>query len=192
RHGGGVQLAWTTGYESDNLGFHVYREIDGRRTRITHAPIAGSGLLVGARTATSNGQRYSFWDRDPLAASNQALYWLQDVDFNGKVTWHGPIAPVAATGVTTEPPDSDTLDQLGAGVGYRHERVITRRADDDPRASALHAAVASPRDVQWTLAARAAIKIGVRAPGWYRVTQPALLAAGLDPQVDPRTLRLYV
>ncbi len=36
------------------------------------------------------------------------------------------------------------------------------------------------------------MKIGVRVAGWYRVSQPTLLAAGLDPHVDPTTLRLYL
>ena len=34
---------------------------------------------------------------------------------------------------------------------------------------------------QRALASQAGIKIGVREQGWYRVTQPELVAAGLDP-----------
>ena len=47
-------------------------------------------------------------------------------------------------------------------------------------------------DMQWALAAQAAVKIGIRSPGWYRVTQADLVAAGLDPRADPRRLRLFV
>jgi len=36
------------------------------------------------------------------------------------------------------------------------------------------------------------VKIGVRAAGWYRVGQPDLVAAGLDPNVDPHRLQLFV
>jgi hypothetical protein len=36
-----------------------------------------------------------------------------------------------------------------------------------------------------------AVKIGIREQGWYRVTQPELVAAGLDPWGDPRRLRLF-
>jgi hypothetical protein len=36
------------------------------------------------------------------------------------------------------------------------------------------------------------VKLGVRDEGWYRVTQAELLAAGLDPKADPRTLQLYL
>ena len=44
----------------------------------------------------------------------------------------------------------------------------------------------------WDLAARSAVKLSVRERGWYRVTQPELLAAGLDPKVNPRLLQLFV
>jgi hypothetical protein len=45
---------------------------------------------------------------------------------------------------------------------------------------------------QRAIASHPGIKIGVREQGWYRVTQPDLIAAGLDPAVDPRRLRLFV
>ena len=46
--------------------------------------------------------------------------------------------------------------------------------------------------MQRTLAARAAVKISVNRPGWYRITQPELVAAGLAPRAKARTLRLFV
>jgi hypothetical protein len=48
------------------------------------------------------------------------------------------------------------------------------------------------RKTQWKLAAQPAVKISVQAEGWYRVTQPELVAAGLNPNVNPRRLRLFV
>jgi hypothetical protein len=36
------------------------------------------------------------------------------------------------------------------------------------------------------------VKLGVRQQGWYRVTQPELVTAGLNPNVDPRLLQMYV
>lgn len=37
----------------------------------------------------------------------------------------------------------------------------------------------------------AALKIAIRQPGWYRITQTELIAAGLSPNVDPSLLQLY-
>ena len=126
REARGVHLAWHTGSEVDNLGFHLYREIDGRRTRITRSLVAGSGLMVGSRSRVTNEQKYGFWDLDRTAASPQATYWLEDVDFNGKSTWHGPVRPVDLVGPPASPADnSPTLGGLGRGVGHTEERFTT-------------------------------------------------------------------
>ena len=204
REARGVHLAWHTGSEVDNLGFHLYREIDGRRTRITRSLVAGSGLMVGSRSRVTNEQRYSFWDLDSNAASPRATYWLEDVDFNGKSTWHGPVRPADLVGPPASPADnSPTLTGLGRGVGHTEERFTTSPEPEAATFGALAArssqmAVVAPavtaadaRLAQWAIANQPAVKIGVRAAGWYRVTQPVLVAAGLNPQVDPTTLRLY-
>jgi hypothetical protein len=49
-----------------------------------------------------------------------------------------------------------------------------------------------PQEVQWMLASWPAVKLFIQEEGWYRVTQPELVAAGLDPRVNPRNLQLYV
>ena len=50
---------------------------------------------------------------------------------------------------------------------------------------------AAADDKQLVLAGAGAVKIAVRGAGWVRVGQPALVAAGLDPSVDPGRLQLY-
>jgi hypothetical protein len=47
------------------------------------------------------------------------------------------------------------------------------------------------RELQWSLASKPAVKLLVKEEGWYRVTQPELVAAGLDPCVNPGRLRLF-
>jgi hypothetical protein len=44
---------------------------------------------------------------------------------------------------------------------------------------------------QLQIAATPAIKLVVTTPGWQHVAQPALIAAGLDPSVDPAQLQLF-
>jgi hypothetical protein len=44
---------------------------------------------------------------------------------------------------------------------------------------------------QFELASHPAVKILVNHEGWHRITQPELVKAGLDPNVDPASLRLY-
>ena len=50
---------------------------------------------------------------------------------------------------------------------------------------------AAADDKQLALAGAGAVKIVVRGAGWVRVGQPALVAAGLDPSVDPARLQLH-
>ena len=205
REAEGVHLGWRTGYEVSNLGFHLYREIDGQRTRITRSLVAGSGLTVGSRTRVTSEQNYSYWDRDTRATSPRAVYWLEDVDYNGTSTWHGPVTPGAPLAAPPPVENSPLLSGLGRGVGYREERftaapepdaAIALRADGKSARRGLSVSsaitLAEAREAQWAIASQSAVKIGVRAAGWYRVTQPTLVAAGLNPQVDPSTLRLFL
>jgi hypothetical protein len=197
RYDARVLVNWRTGYEVDNLGFNVYRDVNGRQTRVTRSLVAGSGLMAGQGTATRGEHRYAFWDTDPEAAEGSAVYWLEDVDFRGVSTWHGPIAPVAG-GLQTPPEisSSSALRDLAKRAKRRGHVFSTQTAraglaKERPRA-ARAGTVQPDAQVQQTLAGGRAIKIGINQAGWYRVTQPQLLAAGLDPQIDPRTLSLFV
>src|SRR3989449_234515 len=92
-----VELHWRTSFEADHLGFHVYREEQGLRTRITPALIAGSALKGRAGTVLTAGQSYSWWDVLPLK-SGSLRYWLEELDLKGRRTWHGPINVKPAKG----------------------------------------------------------------------------------------------
>ena len=46
--------------------------------------------------------------------------------------------------------------------------------------------------LQGSVVSKPSLKISVRQEGWYRVTQPELVAAGLDPRTDARLLQLFV
>src|SRR5439155_13539114 len=83
RYDTGTFVQWRTGYEVDNLGFHVYREIGGVRTRVTAGLLAGSALLVGHGTASGAGNSYGFWD---AGRETGTTYWLADVDLQGHTT----------------------------------------------------------------------------------------------------------
>jgi hypothetical protein len=207
----GVRLQWRTGHEVDNLGFHVYREVDGKRVRLTSSMIAGSALLTGPGASLSVGRSYSWWDPTGTEADR---YWLQDVDLNGQRTWHGVVTP---TVVSQSPPlrtqgQTTLLSKLGITSAGQANTAATqhttqgarghRRARRHYGAPRLIASQGERQDwerhglpahaIQRALAAAAAVKLTIREAGWYRVTQPELVAAGLDPDIDPRHLQLFV
>ena len=196
RYDQGVLLKWRTGYEIDNLGFHVYREVNGTLERVTRSLVAGSGLRTAHGAAVNGEHRYAIWDT-ALPLDRSAVYFLEDRAFNGKSTWHGPVRPV--DGGLEAPPNvtpSIALRDLGKGTGKGQDRrrvFFERGARLDRRDKPGPAGpVVSATEMQRTLAARAAVKISVNRPGWYRITQPELVAAGLAPRAKARTLRLFV
>jgi hypothetical protein len=266
-HDGQVLLQWKTGYEVDNLGFHIYREENGERFRVTPELIAGSAFLTGAGTPLTAGRSYVWFDsfvsspnaehRTPNVSLTTLKYYLEDWDLSGKRTMHGPVTPVRSETPLLKYGNTTLLSELGkrqnqkydefwriqeirerlrkdrpAERGSRTARIEDRgNASPPPTPSPLegedqgegtrsapNAEHRTPNDLlsspnverrtpndslrppqaqrslraAQALASQPGIKISIREQGWYRVTQPELIAAGLDPAVDPRRLRLYV
>ena len=80
----GVTVRWRTASEVETLGFHVYREVNGKRVRVNRTLIAGKG-------------RGSYSFLDPGAPRGKTVrYWIQEVAADGSRSWYGP-ARVART-----------------------------------------------------------------------------------------------
>lgn len=185
--GGGVSLEWQTAFETDNLGFNVYREDGNRRTLVTPGLIAGSALTVGPQTALNAGNSYTWFDRGGTAASR---YYLEDVDTSGNAKVQGPFWPTGAgRGVRPKKSTAVALSSLGAG-----ESEQNAQHQWTPPAEALTGDEESQKaaaDAGQLLASNRAVKLLVRRGGWYRVTRAQLEAAGLSPNVDPARLQLF-
>jgi len=85
---GNVGLGWETGTEVDNAGFNLYRasSADGPWTKLNSALIAAQGDAV-------SGASYSFVDSP---GTGTFYYLLEDVDYNGETTLHGPVEATVA------------------------------------------------------------------------------------------------
>jgi subtilisin-like proprotein convertase family protein len=182
---GGTLLEWQTGYESGNLGFYLYCDEGGKRRRVNTQLIAGTALGAGLGVVIRSGEKYSWWDQP---ASKTGQYWLEDVDLNGKSTWHGPFFAKSIDGNPPLHKNAVSLNNLALNrVASETTHVVERTASLTAVASGLPALV----NVQNFSASSPAIKIVVKREGIYRVTQPELLAAGLTPNADPKTLQLF-
>lgn len=182
-----VLLKWNTSYEIDNLGYNVYREVNGQRTKINPQLIGGSALTTGLNIAMSAGRSYAWSDLPAKGAT--VRYYLEDVDLRGKSSLTGPITINAQLGKAPTTEQSQLLAQLGLAQGQllngQGSTAVERRAQV---ASLAPAAM----QTQAGLAGSVAVKIGVKNEGWYRIPQADLLRAGLDPKADPRLLQLFV
>jgi peptidase C25-like protein len=188
----GVHLNWNTGFEAENLGFNIYREVAGKRTLVTPDIIAGSALLTGAATRLEAGQSYGWWDKSP-GDQQDARYWLEENDINGSRTMHGPFDVNRTGGQPPRESQAALLSQLGRGEPTTHPLALSYQ----PRHRDLQDGALSARSVASSaagpnLASMPAVKMSVKEEGWYRVTQQELAAAGLDGSDDPRRLQLYL
>lgn len=192
---GDVLVQWATGYESTHLGFHLWREQNGRRERLTPELIAGSALLTS--DALTAGQRYTWRDEAMRWAKGDATYWLETYDLDGSRQWYGPVTlratrealPLALL------KNSPLLGHTATRFGRQIEDDAVPAVGEHKQAASLQKAKTEDggdlATQQW-LAAQPAVKLRVTRTGWQRVSFAALAAAGLSPTADRERLQLYV
>ncbi len=90
RQGRGVLLSWTVAREVDNLGFYV------QRARASDGVFARISDLIPGR-GTSDVELTYAWT-DPSPEGQVVWYRLEDVDFQGRSTIHGPLRVVVREG----------------------------------------------------------------------------------------------
>ena len=181
-----VLLSWKTGGELRNLGFNVYRENNGERVRLNPSLIAGSALLMRAALPQHAAKSYGWIDRSPSAGT--ALYWLEDVDLDGSRTLHGPVFPHSDLALQISS-RSNMITELNGASSEATDSAGSHIVEDP---FPVPGTISERQETQFRLAAHLAVKILVRHEGWYRVTQPELVAAGLPVSADPRLLMLFV
>jgi len=88
---GAIQVAWETVSELDNAGFNLYRSTSddwGSAALLTTVPSQAPG--------SAQGYAYSYEDFD-VQPGQSVWYWLEDVDFGGATTLHGPVSATMQT-----------------------------------------------------------------------------------------------
>ena len=170
----GVTVMWQTSFESFNLGFNVYRSVNGgAMEKLNKHIIPGSGLVTG--TTLRNGYSYRFKDKNPPSGAVQ--YFVEDVDMRGTYTMHPGMSPTMgsdddAVGSTTDP---------DPGIGSAGGIVESPRGwGVDPQH--VQAPLSSRLNEQWRIvASQPSAKVVVTKSGWVSVKKRDLVAAGYDP-----------
>jgi autotransporter-associated beta strand protein len=174
----GSSVTWLTGFETRNLGYHVYRQEGASRRLLTPGLIAGSALRASG--ALKVGHSYAWLDR---TAPTGGTYWIESIDMDGKRGWFGPITTRA--GPTAAEPSSALLSDSRPSPVLTPEQPLIRILNGDSRTGL--------RDVnrQWKNAAGPAAKVAVRDPGVYRIPAEQLFASGIPSGVATSELRLW-
>ena len=183
----GTLIEWQTGDEVDNLGFNVYRDDSGNRSKLNQQLLAGSGLLVAPRVRVASGNSYSWVDNNPIRKNTQ--YWVEDLGMDGQSSWHGPFAANRSASGDQLPARSrgraQLLSKLGATPSSGQTTPLPRTGN-----SAEMSVLAST--AQPGLAQAPAAKLSIKQEGWYRVSASELGTAGFDTRTDPRLLQMVV
>jgi hypothetical protein len=180
----GVLIQWSATLEIPILGFNLFRISNGQTTRLNPSLIAGSALVVRDQTQT-----YSWLDK---SGSLNARYYVESVDLHGNSVDSVEYAPSWQAALPAFQP-AQLLSNLGKEVPS--ESTKPAWANEEPSKSVSEVSPdSSPQTLadQWSIANQPALKIGIRADGWYRITEPQLDAAGFDTSGDAGKLRLFV
>ena len=197
----GVLLEWRTREEIRNLGFNIFREDALGRHRVNPSIIAGAALFVRGAKPQHGAKTYQWIDP---AGTAESSYTLEDVDLNGTRTSHTSVqgetssqdsaqhpAHSASRAVYTAPRAANSLllTELNQAAGAGTQLTVSRgRTLVTPQPTI---AKLLPDELRANLDGVPAVKISVRAEGWYRITRTALVAAGLEADTDARSLQLY-
>ena len=184
---GRVSLKWNSAYESDNLGYNVYREVNGRRIKVNSQIIAGSALTTGLNVALTAGKAYDWADQ--LTAGASPRYWLEDIDTRGNSSWNGPISLDKKSGKAPTIDQSLVLGKIGMA---QSQMTLGQGSIAVERKAGIASLTPAAMQVQSNLAGQASAKLTVKQVGWYRASQRDLVNAGFSAKVDPRKLQLYV
>ena len=207
QNGDEVLLHWRTGYEARNLGYNIYRERNGKRVCVTASLVAGSALIAGRQTTLKSGLNYTWYDdlkqTDDGGSANLQLssvtYWLEDVGIDGTRTLHGPIAPTVSFMEYQKPKQGGgqravLLNEVTPGTGQGGvwlNAYPTALAEEHANVASSLVSDIDAIALQQQIESLPGIKITVSKAGWYRITQPELVAAGLNPNVNALQLQLY-
>jgi hypothetical protein len=193
----GVSIAWRSGYEVDNLGYRVYREVNGEKVPLNKELVAGSVLQVGAGVSLPAGYAYRVIDREMSKANVfAASYWLEAVDLDGSTEWFGPVSAGMVNSDVAEfvsLPESPILSDLGRNARNDAARQTesAMRPSVSSRTNAVNTSV-RPQNNGYKLAGDGrALKIEVSQNGWYEISPAQLTQAGFDVNGNRQNWQLW-
>jgi Peptidase family C25/SdrD B-like domain len=170
-------VTWATGTEINNLGFNVYREVDGKRTLLTKTPIVGSAFRSSELRAS--GESYQFTDNN---YSKEAVYLVEDLDLNGNSTMHsGPAAEetsLARFGVANSKSLAD-LSEASNDAKFETESVKSKLAKALKTMAKPKFNARSAQAKQLEIAQLGGLKVDVKRDGWYRLSAAQLAVGNL-------------
>lgn len=174
---------------SDSLYYLEDIDIDG--TRQMHGPVAPS---AGAGSPSSKSNRATLLSQlndnagERAEAHSSQRGWAVSGVPAETYTTTGDLSRVGMLGKEDISSSEDTSPSEDSSLTIA--RTSRSKIGSELLAIATGASLQSPKR-QRLLAAMQGLKLSVRKDGWYRATQAELVAAGLNPNADMRSLQLH-
>jgi hypothetical protein len=185
--GNGVYLRWQAEFETQNLGFFVYRVSAKGAAQLVSPSMVGGASLTSTETVVYGG-KYSFFDADGKSANS---YYIESLGANGKRQAFEPIYPKFVKSLTSVAgSSSQELANMKAGAKPGVESNLLNLPED------LHSEIEGntlPPDIftQRWVAAQPGVKISVKQEGIYRVSRAELQNAGFNVSAPGNRWQLY-
>ncbi len=184
--GNGVYIEWQAEYETQNLGFFIYRD-GAKGTQPVSPSMIGGGALSSSDKVVYGG-RYSFFD---ATGDLTASYYIESLGADGQRQTFGNIVP-------------QYLADLRTVAGSTSQELIKRKEETKPTIENnllnlpkdLQAEIEAnslPPDIirQRWVAAQPGVKIAVKQEGVYRISRTELQNAGFDVNASGNLWQLY-
>lgn len=178
----GVLLQWRGACDPNNLGFNVYRVSGNSSVRANRELIPGAVFSATRALRNSSDCSYSYFDREGTAASS---YQIESVSVDGIVERDNSLVSAKqGTALDTELNSSSNTNVARAENNSFSKTTPAAEQSILPKPN-------GQLEDQFYVASRLGLKISIKKDGWYRVTQPEMAAAGFNPTIDIRNLRLF-
>ena len=185
--GNGVLLKWETKSEIKNVGFNIYKIVDGQKILVNEF-LVGGGYAQNGQEEFLNGN-YSFFD---VQGNFNQTYFIESYGISGKRVKSEFIFPESIS----DPQSAEGRQLEGLRQNFhnknnvvtREEITLTKQLIKDIGKNTIEA----DQNIQRTVAAQPGVKIGVKKEGFYRVSRAELQAAGFDVNAPAANWQLYV
>lgn len=175
----GVLLEWQTGFESDNLGFNVWREREGKRELVNNSLVAGSALMTQAKL--HSGFDYRWFDAN---ATKDTVYYVEAIDLNGSKELFGAFNVEQTINQNFGETNSILLSELNKSDAERSMFVEEKaNSQDKPNNEQIQ--------MQNALTRFDGVRLAVKNSGFYRVSANELFANGLPANANPNFIKLF-
>jgi hypothetical protein len=172
---GATKISWKTGFEENMLGFRIWRDAKGERVPVSEEMI-GASLFKVSNGVLPAGSEYSFYD---LTDSADVYYTLEAIDAGGASRWFGPVYPQVNYDSALAERESEIINELRSGAktnrGQTEEVEFTAPVLETENFKEVESA-----DSNLLTNDPGALKIEVRARGFYRVDAQSLAANGFN------------